>query len=155
MRTLLLLDLVVLSSTVVTFPCLAQERRIKRSALPAAVEQTLAKQIEGATIRGFSKEEENGHTLFEAELTVNGHTKDISVDSAGNVVEVEEEVAFDALPRTVKEGLRRKAGKGKITKVETLTKRNKLVAFEAKVMTDGHTSEVQVGPDGGALDHEE
>ena len=77
------------------------------------------------------------------------------MDSAGNVVEVEEEMAFDALPTAVKDGLRKKAGKGKVTKVESLTKRGKLVAYEAKVMTEGNKSEVQVGPGGEALDHEE
>jgi len=63
--------------------------------------------------------------------------------------------SFDALPTAVKDGLRKKAGKGKVTKVESLTKRGKLVAYEAKVMTEGNKSEVQVGPGGEALDHEE
>ena len=48
-----------------------------------------------------------------------------------------------------------KAGKGKILKVESLTKKDKLVAYEAQVDTDGKKSEVQVGPDGKPLDHEE
>jgi hypothetical protein len=55
----------------------------------------------------------------------------------------------------VKEGLQNKAGKGKIVKVESITKRDKLVAYEVKVMTEGKKSEVQVGPDGMSLDHEE
>jgi hypothetical protein len=29
------------------------------------------------------------------------------------------------------------------------------VAYEAKIMTDGKKSEIQVGPDGKPLDHEE
>jgi hypothetical protein len=41
-----------------------------------------------------------------------------------------------------------KAGSGKSTKVESITKQGKLVAFEAQVRTDGKCSEVQVGPDG-------
>jgi hypothetical protein len=51
--------------------------------------------------------------------------------------------------------LQAKAGKGKITKVESLTKKDKLVAYEAQVVTNGKKSEVQVGPDGKPLDHEE
>jgi hypothetical protein len=51
--------------------------------------------------------------------------------------------------------LKAKAGAGKILKVESLTKHGKLVAYEAKVMTDGRKSEVQVGRDGKPLDHEE
>jgi hypothetical protein len=55
----------------------------------------------------------------------------------------------------VKAGLQAKAGKGKIVKVESLTKKGKLVAYEAQVETNGKKSEVQVGPDGKSLDHEE
>jgi uncharacterized membrane protein YkoI len=133
----------------------AQEKKIKRSDLPAAVEKTVATQSAGATIRGFSTEVENGQTLYEVELTVNGHSKDISMAADGSIVEVEEQVALDSLSREVKAGLQAKAGKGKILKVESITKKNKLVAYEAKVETGGKKSEVQVGPDGKPLDHEE
>ena len=51
--------------------------------------------------------------------------------------------------------LQAKADKGKITKVESITKKDKLVAYEAQVVTDGKKSEVQVGVDGKPLDHEE
>ena len=61
----------------------------------------------------------------------------------------------ESLSPTVRTGLEDKAGNGKLVKVETLTKKDKLVAYEAKVLTNGKTSEVQVGPDGKALDHEE
>lgn len=133
----------------------AQEKKIKRSDLPPAVEKTVAAQSTGATIRGFSTEKENGQTLYEAEMTVNGHSKDISMTADGSIVEVEEQVAFDSLSPAVKAGLQAKAGNGKILKVESLTKKDKLVAYEAQVETNGKKSEVQVGPDGKPLDHEE
>ena len=133
----------------------AQEKKIKRSDLPPAVEKTVAAESTGATIKGFSTEKENGQTLYEAEMTVNGHSKDISMTADGSIVEIEEQVAFDSLPADVKAGLQAKAGKGKILKVESLTKKGKLVAYEAKVDTNGKKSEVQVGPDGKPLDHEE
>jgi uncharacterized membrane protein YkoI len=138
-----------------TLPALTQENKIKRSDLPPAVEQTVAAQSQGATIRGFSKEKENGKTLYEAELIINGHSKDVLIDANGAVVEVEEQVALDSLPTAVRDGLQSKAGKGKLIRVESLTKHDKLVAYEAKVVTDGKKSEVQVGPDGTPLDHEE
>lgn len=133
----------------------APEKKIKRSDLPPAVEKTVAAQSSGATIRGFSTEKENGQTLYEAEMTVNGHSKDVSMTADGSIVEVEEQVALDSLSPEVKAGLQAKAGKGKILKVESLTKKDKLVAYEAKVETDGKKSEIQVGPDGKPLDHEE
>ena len=133
----------------------AQEKKIKRSDLPPAVEKTVAAQSEGATIEGFSTEKEKGETFYEAEMMVNGHSKDVLIAADGTVVEVEEQVALDSLSTDVKTGLQAKAGKGKILKVESLTKKGKLVAYEAKVDTNGKKSEVQVGPDGKPLDHEE
>lgn len=131
------------------------EKKIKRSDLPAAVEKTVAAQSAGATINGFSEEKENGQTFYEAEMTLNGHSKDVLIDMRGTVIEIEEEVAWDSLSGEVKAGLQARAGKGKLGKVESLTKKGKLVAYEAKVVTDGKKSEVQVGPDGKPLDHEE
>jgi hypothetical protein len=133
----------------------AQEKKIPRADLPPAVEKTVAAQSQGATIKGFSQEKEKGQTYYEAEMTVNGHSKDVLIDVNGAVVEVEEQVALDSLPPAVKEGLQAKAGAGKILKVESLTKHDKLVAYEAVVQTDGKKKEIQVGPDGKPLAHEE
>jgi uncharacterized membrane protein YkoI len=132
-----------------------QEKKIKRSELPPAVEKTVAAESAGATVKGFSQEKENGQIFYEAELLVNGHSKDVLIDANGAIVEVEEAAAFDTLSPNVKAGLQAKAGKGKITAVETIKKHDKLVAYEAKVDTNGKKSEVQVGPDGKPLDHEE
>ena len=132
----------------------AQEKKIKRSDLPPAVDKTVAQQSRGATIRGFSTEKENGQTLYEVEMTVDGHSKDISMAADGSIVEIEEQVRLDSLPPEIKAGLQAKAGKGKILKVESLTKKDKLVAYEAQLETNGKKSEVQVGPDGKPLDQE-
>jgi hypothetical protein len=133
----------------------AQEKRIKRSELPTAVEKTVVEQSKGATIRGFSEEKENGRTTYEAEMLVNGHTKDVQMDANGAVIEIEEQLDIQAVPAGVRAGPQAKAGKGKITKIESITKKDKLVAYEAQVVTDGKKSEVQVGSDGKPLDHEE
>jgi len=132
-----------------------QEKKIQRSDLPQAVEKTVVEQSRGATIKGFSQEEENGQTLYEAEMIVNGHSKDVEMDQNGSVVAVEEQVQLESLPQEVRAGLQSKAGSGKIVKVESISKKNALVAYEAKVMSNGKKSEIQVGPDGKPLDHEE
>jgi len=102
----------ILLTTVLLFAGLAvaQEKKIKRSDLPPAVEKTVAAQSAGATVKGFSKEIEKGQTYYEAELILNGHTKDILIDANGAIVEVEEEVAMNALPTEVKAGLQAKSG---------------------------------------------
>ncbi len=136
-------------------PAQDQEKKVKRSDLPPAVEKAVVEQSKGATIRGFSQEQESGKTIYEAELMVNGHRKDVSIDADGVVVEVEEQIRVESLSPAVRDGLQAKAGNGKLVMVEALTKKGKLVAYEAKVLTNGKKSEVQVGPEGEPLDHEE
>lgn len=131
------------------------EKKIKRADLPPAVEKTVAAQSQGATIKGFNQVTEDGKTNYEAEMMVNGHSKDVLIDPTGAIVEIEEEVEMMALPAEVKNGLQAKAGAGKIGKVESLTKHGKIVAYESTVVVNGKRSEIQVGPDGKPLDHEE
>ena len=133
----------------------AQEKKLKREQLPPAVEKTVAAESQGATINGFATEVEKGKRLYEAELTINGRSKDISMDKNGNIVEVEEEVTMDSLPAAVQDGLRKAAGKGTIGKIESLRKNGKLVAYEGHVKTGARRSEVQVGPNGEKLAHPE
>jgi hypothetical protein len=133
----------------------AQEKKLKREQLPPAVEKTVARESQGATINGFATEIENGKRLYEVELTVDGRSKDISMDRNGNIVEVEEEVVMDSLPSAVQDGLRKAAGAGTIGKIESLTKRSKLVAYEAHVKKGTKRSEIQVGPNGEKLAHPE
>ena len=132
-----------------------QEKKIKRSQLPPAVEKAVVEQSQGATIRGFSQEKEKGQTFYEAELLANGHSKDVLMDKNGKVVEVEEQVPLESLSPEVRDGLHARAPKGKLVQVESLTKGGKLVAYEAQVLTNGKRSEIQVGPDGKPLAHEE
>ena len=149
------LTLIALLSLATTVVAQETEKKIQRADLPPAVEKTVAAQTQGATIKGFSQEKEKGQTYYEAETTVAGHTKDILIDANGAVVEIEEQVALDSLPAAVKTALQAKAGDGKILKVESLTKHGTLVAYEAKVQTAGKKKEIQVGPNGQPLDHEE
>jgi hypothetical protein len=128
-----------------------QEKKLKRAQLPAAVEKTVATESQGATIKGFATEVEKGRRLYEVALVVDGHSKDISMDKHGNVVEVEEEVSMDSLPAAVQEGLRKAAGAGTIVMVESLTKGGTLVAYEGHVKRGKKSTEIQVGPNGEKL----
>ena len=126
----------------------AAEKRVKMESLPPAVQKTVQEQAKGATIRGLSIEIEDGKTFYEAELKVNGHNKDVLIDPNGAVVEVEEEVALDSLPAAAKDAIQKRAAKGQIVLVESVSKNDAVVAYEAKIKTAGKTSEVKVNPDG-------
>jgi hypothetical protein len=149
------LGTLMIAGLLVSAGSIAQEKRIKREDLPAPVAKTVDDQGTNVSIRGFSTEKKKGQTYYEAHLTVSGHNKDILISADGTIVEVEEEVAFDSLPDGVKQALKTKAGNGQIRKVEALTKKQKLVAYEAQIATNGKKSEIQVGPDGGPLAHKE
>jgi hypothetical protein len=133
----------------------AQEKRIKKSDLPAAVQKTADEQAKGATVRGYNKEVEGGKVEYEVALTVNGHSKDVAIDEQGTVLEIEEQVELNMLPAEVRDGLQKAAGKATIGKVEALTKKGILVAYEAQVRSGTKRSEIQVGPDGKPLAHKE
>lgn len=141
--------------TLVSTQLSAQERKVKRSELPPAVQRAADEQSKGATVREYSTERDEGRLTYEVALTVRGRGRDVTMDSAGTVLEIEDEVPFDSLPAAVREGLHALAGSGTIGKVESLTKRGTLVAYEAHVRNGDKRSEIQVGPDGKPLAHPE
>jgi uncharacterized membrane protein YkoI len=134
---------------------IAAETKIRRSDLPAAVQKTAEEQSQGASVSGYSKDKEDGKLEYEVQMTSNGHSKDVTIAPDGQLMEIEEQVTLDSLPAAVRSGLQAKAGKGQITKIESLTKHGTLVAYEAQVQKTNKHSEIQVGPNGEKLAHEE
>lgn len=155
MRISRAVEVSVLVGVAVTSTVFAQEKKINRADLPPAVQKRIAEENKNSQINGFSQEREKGQTFYEVEMIVDGHSKDILMSADGVVVEVEEGKSLDSLGAAVRRGLYSKAGKGKIVKVESLTKRGTLVAYEAEVITGGKRTEIQVDPNGQPLDHEE
>jgi len=125
---------------------LASERKIAMKDLPPAVQQAIKDQG-GATVRGLAKEVDKGKTLYEAELTVNGHSKDIMFDEQGTIVSVEEESALDQIPPAARTAIEKATGSGKVSVVEKLTEGGH-VFYEAQVTKGGKTSEVKVDASG-------
>ena len=126
----------------------ASEKSVKMKDLPKAVQTTVQEQSKGATVRGLSKETDNGKTYYEVELKVKGHNKDVLIDPTGAVVEIEEEVSMASIPPAVKAQMEKQAGGGKIVMVESVTKNDAVVAYEAHVKTGNKRSEIKVSPDG-------
>ena len=126
----------------------AAEVRVRLQDLPLAVQNTIRQETKDSKIRGFSKEIENGKTFYEAEtITTGGQSRDILMDPAGTVVEVEQEIALDSVAEPAQKALRSAAGTGKILKVEAVT-RGAIVSYEAVVRKGGKKTEVAVSADG-------
>ena len=116
--------------------------------LPVAVQKTVRAQSQGAKLTELSKLIEQGKTIYTAEMLVNERTKEVLIDLDGKVVAVEDEINLEAAPPAVKAEFEKQAGKGKIVKVESVTKDNSIVAYEAHIKRDGKLTEIKVGTDG-------
>ncbi|HLG17319.1 MAG TPA: hypothetical protein VJH03_22920 [Blastocatellia bacterium] len=124
------------------------EKRVKMKDLPPAVQKTVREQSKGATIRGLSQETEDGKTIYEVEMRVKGHPKDVSIDADGNVIEVEEAVTLASLPEAVQAGIKKGAAESRITLIESIQKGGALVAYEVHTLAGKKRGEFKVGLDG-------
>ena len=125
-----------------------QEKKVSMRDLPPAVQQAVKEHSKGATLVGLTQETEEGKTRYEAELKVNGRTKDVTFDSSGKVVSVEEEIAIQSIPAAAREAIRKSAGTGKIILVESVTEGGKTF-YEAHIQgAKGAEVEVKVDAKG-------
>ena len=137
-------------ATAVTSP--AQEQNVKIDALPAAVRQTVLEVSQGAKLRALTREVEKGETFYEAELHVSGHTRDVIIDASGAIVLIEEEVDWSAVPETVRAAIEKAARGRRILLVETLTRNDKIEAYEAHVRKGWWKEmEIKVDPEGNPI----
>jgi len=127
------------------------ERPARMKDLPQVVQSTVREQSRGAVVRGLSIETEKGQTFYEASLKIKGRIRDVLIDADGNVVEIEDQITLASIPPAAKAEIVKQAGKGRILTVESITKNNAIVAYEAHVKTAGKISEIKVDPDGKSL----
>ena len=102
-----------LAAAALAAPAWNVEKKIKMKDLPPAVRQAVMEQSKGATVRGLTMEMDKGKTYYEAQLTVNGHNRDIEFDADGKVVEIEEAIKIENVPASAQAGLLTIAGTGK------------------------------------------
>jgi uncharacterized membrane protein YkoI len=120
------------------------EKKVKMQDLPAAVQQAVKDYSKDAKIRGLATEMDKGKKVYEAELTVAGHSKDVTFDADGHIVSVEEETTLANIPAAAREAIQRAVGKGKIVE-------DGKTFYEAQVKTGGKKSEVKVDASGASV----
>jgi len=141
--TLFLLNIALLA------PAFAAEKKVKLESLPPAVQSAVKEQTKNSTLLGLSEEKEGGKTMYEVETKdANGKSRDLIIDTAGAVVEIEEEVDIDSIPAAAKAAIQKRLAGGAVQKVEKLTKGSN-VSYEAAIKTkSGKNTEVGVNADG-------
>ena len=106
-------------------------QKVQLKDLPSAVKATVEAETKNATLKGLSKEKENGKVVYELESLVNGRTRDLMIDSAGKVYVVEEQLDPEKAPAPVKAALE---AKGKIVTLESVLENGK-THYEGQVQT--------------------
>src|SRR5262245_21678808 len=120
-------------------------RAIDLSQYPAPVRETIQRETQHATLKGVSKEKEKGQTQYEVETIVDGKSRDLLLDPAGKILEIEEEIAVDAAPAAVQDSLK---ARGTVVKLERV-QRHGAQSYEAQVKgKDGKKTSVTLDADG-------
>ena len=107
----------------------AADAKVQLKDLPPAVKATVEAETKNATLKGLGKEKENGKTVYEVETLVNGRTRDLMIDAAGKVYEVEEQLDADKAPAPVRAALE---AKGKIGVLESVMANGK-TTYEGQI----------------------
>ncbi len=147
-----------------------QEKRISMDQVPETVRATLLSQ--GGTIEGIEMETENGRTIYEADVTVDGQKVEMKVAADGSLIgrEVDDEdndeegdngdqesedeeeapLSIDQVPDVVKATLLREAQGGTIKEIEQENEDGQ-IAYGAEVVIHGQEFDLKVAPDTGEL----
>lgn len=102
--------------------------------MPPAVEAAFKTAYPTATIKGISKEKEDGQVRYEVESVEQGMGRDVTYLADGSLVELEEEMSAADFPAAVAAAIKTRYPAAKITKREkvTITKGN-VVQYEAQL----------------------
>ncbi|MBN2312326.1 MAG: PepSY-like domain-containing protein [Sedimentisphaerales bacterium] len=153
---------------VATRQALDGEKEFTLDELPAAVKATILAEANGAPIQEIEMETENGKTVYEAEVIINGQEVEFVVAPDGTLLgkeiededdddadddEEEVEISLDDVPAAVKATMLKEAAGAVIEEVVKETENGKVV-YEAEFEADGQEVEIEVSPDGTLLERE-
>lgn len=132
----------------------ADEEKIPLSKVPKAVIDAFKGKFPEAKINTAIKEEEDGKTVYEIESTLNGLAVDCVLKPDGEFVEIEKQIKADALPAAVADALKTKYPNATWSKIEEVTKGDK-VSYEVVVKkADGKSVGVALDTTGKVLEEE-
>ena len=142
--------LVVFGALAFAGPAHADEEAIPVAKLPKAVRKAAKAKFPKARIIGAAKEVEDGETVYEVEMVLKGRSVDLAIEADGTVVEVEQEISAEELPKDVRKAIAEKHPDAKIAKAEAVTKGDDPVVYEITL-----ASEVVLTPKGKFVEAED
>jgi uncharacterized membrane protein YkoI len=148
------------------------ETEVSIDKVPAAVKAAFDAEAKGGTLGEIEIETENGRTVYEADVIIDGREVDIQVapdgtllgkkteddegdddDEGDNKDEDEEEVSLNDVPAAVKATILKEAAGTEIEEVVKETEDGQTV-YEAEVIINGQETDIKVAADGTLLGKE-
>lgn len=127
------------------------ERKVKEAKVPKAAMATLKKLADGAKITEFAEEIEFGHTFYEGSWkSRSGAKMDVLVTQTGDLVEIEQQVDIDKVPRAALKMARKAAGKD----AELAFEKKTMILYEVKFRKGDSRHELLLTPDGRRVEEE-
>jgi hypothetical protein len=127
------------------------ERRVKKEEVPKAAFAALRNLAGRAEITELAEEIEHGHIFYEASWkSRSGKNIDVLVTMSGDLVEIEEQLDDDDVPKTVLRLAKKKAGSGARLNFEKKT----MILYEVKFTKGSTRHELLLTPDGRRVEEE-
>ena len=145
--TILITAIFCLTLSMPLLAYMPQEESVKKNAVPKAILDAFEKAYPKATMSGFSKETENGKTVYEVESVEGKVHRDITYKADGSVVALEETLPVSDFPEAVRASLAKEFPKAKVVKAEKVTE-GTTIRFEVLLKTGKKSSEVVFDADG-------
>jgi hypothetical protein len=146
----------VAAAFLVSAPAHAAASKIKKTELPQAVREAADREAQGGHIVACWRNVGDRAGVYEVDLKVDGHKKGLVIAADGEVLRVQEQVTWEALPPDVQASFRRQAGDHDIEEVHSLTQGGEIVGYFARIDGEGvRDYQFGVGPHGEALGHDE
>jgi uncharacterized membrane protein YkoI len=153
MKTIATLRRSVLIATLLGFlsaMAAAQEKKISAKEMPAPVIAAFKTAYPGASIRGYSREKENGRTYYEIESREGQVSRDVLYNPDGTVAEIEETIDPNDLPAEVRQAVQSRYPKGVIAKAEKTVAGDK-VSYEVRIRQGIKRVTIELDPNGQLL----
>ena len=117
------------------------EKQVKRKDVPTAVIGAFEKAYPNATIKGYSKETENGKTFYEVESKEGSVGRDLLYNVDGTVAEVEETISETDLPQAVRDAIATNYKKAEFRSAEKTTE-GEIIKYEVRLKIGKKVKEV-------------
>jgi uncharacterized membrane protein YkoI len=140
-----------LSFALMTAPGIAQAK----SNCPAAVTAAVAKAYPDARTSSCKEEKEEGKTQYEVKIdTKDARKLELDVSPDGSILQTEEKVGVDTLPKAVQAAFEAKYPKVKGSKADKQTKADGKVTYELAFEDKGKKHEATFADDGTFVEEE-